>query len=175
LAFGQCIVHDRLLGITNGSLCPPTDQRGVTRPQGAACNLGAYEREAASGTTHCRALGDDPPPSLLDQDIYRFTGAKGETVTLTLTPDPDTGQTSQRATLLLTDQIVRVFFARIDSSTLPNTMEATLPATGAYGVTVAEHPDFPHGSAFLGAYCVTLESSAQAWETFTTTATVEGP
>ena len=109
-----------------------------------------------------------------DQDIFRFTGAKGETVTLTLAPDPDTGQTSQRATLLLTDQIAGVFFARLDSGALPNTVQATLPATGAYWVTVAEHPDLPRGSAFLGAYCVTLESSAQAWETFTTTATVEG-
>ena len=28
--------------------CPPTDQRGVARPQGAACDIGAYER-APSG------------------------------------------------------------------------------------------------------------------------------
>ncbi len=27
------------------SLCPATDQRGVTRPQGAACDIGAYELE----------------------------------------------------------------------------------------------------------------------------------
>ena len=25
--------------------CPATDQRGVTRPQGAGCDVGAYERE----------------------------------------------------------------------------------------------------------------------------------
>lgn len=25
--------------------CPPTDQRGVARPQGSACDIGAYERE----------------------------------------------------------------------------------------------------------------------------------
>ena len=25
--------------------CPATDQRGVSRPQGAACDAGAYERE----------------------------------------------------------------------------------------------------------------------------------
>jgi len=31
--------------IDNGdnNACPPTDQRGVTRPQGAACDIGAYE------------------------------------------------------------------------------------------------------------------------------------
>ena len=27
--------------------CPPTDQRGVSRPQGSACDIGAYEREAS--------------------------------------------------------------------------------------------------------------------------------
>jgi hypothetical protein len=111
---------------------------------------------AASVTTHCRTLGDDPPPSRLDQDVFRFTGTSGETVTLTLAPDPDTGQTSQRATLLLTDRIAGVFFARFDSSALPNTVQATLPATGAYQVMVAEHPDFLPGDPFLGAYCVTL-------------------
>jgi hypothetical protein len=35
-------------------------------------------------------------------------------------------------TLLLSDQIVNVFFARLDSSALPNTAQATLPATGRY-------------------------------------------
>jgi hypothetical protein len=28
---------------TGGASCPPTDQRGITRPQGAACDIGAYE------------------------------------------------------------------------------------------------------------------------------------
>jgi CSLREA domain-containing protein len=31
---------------TNG--CPPTDQRGVTRPQGPACDIGAYEAQAVA-------------------------------------------------------------------------------------------------------------------------------
>ena len=42
-----------------------------------------------------------------------------------------------------------MFFARLDSSALLNTVQATLPASGAYLVTVAEHPDFPHGSPSL--------------------------
>lgn len=129
----------------------------------------------ASVTTLCSTLGDDQPPSLLDQDVFRLTGTSGETVTLTLAADPDGAQTGERATLLLTDQIARVFFARIDSSAVPNTVQATLPATGDYLVTVAEHPDFPRGRAFLGDYCVTLESSGEARRSFAPTAWVEEP
>jgi hypothetical protein len=34
----------------SSSGCEATDQRGVTRPQGAACDVGAYEKEAALAT-----------------------------------------------------------------------------------------------------------------------------
>ncbi len=32
-----------------GSHCPPTDQRGVPRPQGPKCDIGAFEMTAANG------------------------------------------------------------------------------------------------------------------------------
>jgi YVTN family beta-propeller protein len=125
-------------------------------------------------TTLCSTLGDDRPPSLLDQDLFVFTGATGETVTLALEALPGPGTTGQRATLLLTDRIDNVFLARIDSSALPNTVPATLPATGEHLVTVAEHLNLPRGSAFRSDYCVTLESSGEAWKSFAPTAWVEG-
>ena len=34
-----------------GSSCPATDQRGVARPQGPACDTGAFEMTAADGLT----------------------------------------------------------------------------------------------------------------------------
>ncbi len=34
----------------SGADCPSTDQRSVTRPQGAGCDIGAYELEAGAGT-----------------------------------------------------------------------------------------------------------------------------
>ena len=34
---------------STGAGCPATDQRGVARPQGAACDIGAYELRAARG------------------------------------------------------------------------------------------------------------------------------
>jgi hypothetical protein len=39
---------------TNG--CPTTDQRGVARPQGLACDIGAYEAPAAPATVHSPAV-----------------------------------------------------------------------------------------------------------------------
>ncbi len=45
---GTTQTHALLIGsdaIDNGDdlLCPATDQRGVTRPQGAGCDIGSYE------------------------------------------------------------------------------------------------------------------------------------
>jgi hypothetical protein len=37
--------------IPTGSSCPATDQRGVSRPQGSACDIGAFEMTAADGLT----------------------------------------------------------------------------------------------------------------------------
>jgi hypothetical protein len=45
---------------TGGADCPATDQRGVSRPQGAACDIGAYEADgtaAAACVGDCRAIG----------------------------------------------------------------------------------------------------------------------
>jgi hypothetical protein len=50
----------------------------------AVCDIGAYEREVESVTTHYSTLGDDRPPSLLDQDIFAFSSTIRETVTTTL-------------------------------------------------------------------------------------------
>ena len=67
-----------------------------------------------------------------------------------------------------------MWFVRTDGSALPNTLQATLPATGRYVLTVAEQPQWALGEAFRGEYCVTLESSQQAWQTLVPTAWVEG-
>ena len=43
---GPTPTHALLLGspaIDASSACPATDQRGVTRPQGAGCDIGAFE------------------------------------------------------------------------------------------------------------------------------------
>ena len=40
-----------------GPGCPPTDQRGVSRPHGAACDIGAYEFVPVMCTGDCRGTG----------------------------------------------------------------------------------------------------------------------
>ena len=47
---GPTLTHALLAGspaidAADSAACPATDQRGVTRPQGAACDVGAYEYE----------------------------------------------------------------------------------------------------------------------------------
>ena len=59
--------------------CPSTDQRGVPRPQGAACDIGAYERGPSDNTA----------PVADDQAV---TTEESTEVTITLTgSDADTG------------------------------------------------------------------------------------
>ena len=50
---GPTLTHALLAGspaIDAAGMCSGTDQRGVTRPQGAACDIGAYESACGNGT-----------------------------------------------------------------------------------------------------------------------------
>lgn len=49
--------------------CPTTDQRGIVRPQGAACDLGAFELDTTAPATTI----DSHPPSLTNSRSVRFT------------------------------------------------------------------------------------------------------
>lgn len=124
-------------------------------------------------TRICSALGDDRPPSQLDQDVFRFSGAKGESVKLKLAETMGAQNRGKQAILLLIDDIRGVTFARFDAGDLPNEISAKLPAAGRYLVVVAEEPKFARGVRFTGNYCVTLESSVDAWRSFEATGSVE--
>jgi hypothetical protein len=116
-------------------------------------------------TTLCSILGDDARPSILDQDIFKFEGTEGEAVTIKLEVDPSGSHTGERATLILIDRLGGVLFFRQASSELPNEITATLPATGEYYIIVAEQLRIQRGERFRGSYCLTLESSGDAWQT----------
>ena len=47
----------------NNNGCPPVDERGVKRPQGSACDIGAFEFGASPTTTTSTSTLTPPPPS----------------------------------------------------------------------------------------------------------------
>ena len=118
--------------------------------------------------TLCSILGNDRPPSLLDQDLFTFAGHTGEEVTVRLAA-VEAGNTGNRATLT----VFGPGLLRLDNSALPNTITATLHVTGTYSLAVAEQPSLARGERFRGHYCLTLESSQNAFQTLAATSLVE--
>lgn len=77
-----------------GSDCPATDQRGVSRPQGPECDIGAYTLESAI------AVGTVPPPG--DGGILRGTMNRDAGCRLGPAADyPLTGHVEQGQTFLI--------------------------------------------------------------------------
>jgi hypothetical protein len=113
----------------------------------------------------CSILGNDPKPSILDQDIFKFNGTIGQTVTIRLESDPTEAGSGRRVTLLLAAKIPRVLFIKMDQGVLPNEISAKLPATGEYLVTVAEQPKIAKGERYRGAYCLSLKASQKTMQT----------
>ena len=128
-----------------------------------------------AATTRCATLGDDPPPVAARPGYLSLYGHARRNRHYHAGGTPQPAPAGERATLLLLDDIPRVFFTRLDSSAVPDTIQATLPATGRYLLTVAEQPLWAPGSAFQGGYCVTLASSGAAAGTLQPTGWVEGP
>jgi CSLREA domain-containing protein len=75
------------IGAGANAACPPRDQRGVRRPQGPRCDIGAFERGVAA-----------PPPSprAVDASASPCAGARAPT-TSSARPDP-TSSSEARAT-----------------------------------------------------------------------------
>jgi RHS repeat-associated protein len=121
----------------------------------------------------CSFLGDDPKPSILDQDIFEFNGTKGEKISITLEVDSSGTHTGKKANLSLMDWTTRTWFFRTTTGILPRTITATLPATGKYLILVVELPGLPKLESFRGDYCLTLASSGGGYATLARTSWVE--
>ena len=119
----------------------------------------------ATSRTICSILRNDHRPFLLDRDFFKFTGTKGETVTIRLEADPPEAGTGKQAGLLLWHNIRRVWFMKKDWGILPNEITVALPATGRYYIGVAEQPKFGRGIRYRGKYCLTLEASPATYQT----------
>ena len=140
---------------------------------GSADSLSAFAILEFDGARYCTTLGDDPKPSILDQDIFRFKGAEGEDVSIKLDVDPSGSYSGRRATLILKDRVSGERFVRTDRSALPNEINVTLPARGEYQIIVAEQLKLAPGTKFRGDYCLTLGSSGKASQTLAPTRWVE--
>lgn len=109
----------------------------------------------ANGAVICSMLGNQ---RFLDADFFGFNGVKGEKVTVALAAKPAGTFTPGKAALTLSG----IGLLKVDASALPNRIRATLPQTGKYLVTVAELP--LRTGRFKGDYCVSLESTQNAWQ-----------
>lgn len=128
----------------------------------AGSTLTEADFAAAETKTVCSILGNDPKPSILDQDIFRFQGTEGEEVTILLEAKPIS---AKKATLLLVDKITGALFLRADLSALPNQIKTKLPKTGEYLIIVSEQLNIPRGAAYRGDYCLTLKSRYETNDT----------
>ena len=107
-------------------------------------------------TVICSALGGHRLP---DVHLFSFIGGMGEKVTVKLAANPAGTFTPGRAALT----VFGISLLRLDATDLPNTITATLPRTGNYFVTVAEL--LLRTGKFKGDYCVSVESTQNAWQT----------
>jgi K319-like protein len=128
--------------------------------------------EAPPAVRQCSVLGIAGPASLLDQDVFRFDGVKGERVVITLARNGAGTSEGDHATLRLVDATRGVTLIGTDDA-LPSRIAVTLPRTGRYHVVVAEQVRALARARFRGAYCLSLDSSAGAQSTLAAHAGVE--
>ena len=124
----------------------------------------------------CSTLGNDPKAYALDQDIFKFNGTEGETVTVRLEADPPEAGLGKRATLVLRNMTDGLqLFRRLDTG-LPHEITVTLPVSAEYHVLVGEKLNEAAlwgERAYAGDYCITLEASPDTCQTFEATDSVE--
>jgi hypothetical protein len=121
----------------------------------------------------CSYLGNDPHPFLPDTDVFKFSGTKGETVTIRLEASPPEAGAGKRVTLILTDKIKKTVLVNLDRSELPNEITAKLPATGEYLVTVLQTLLVAKNKRYNGEYCLTLEARPETYQTLASAMWVE--
>jgi hypothetical protein len=92
-------------------------------------------------------------------DMYTFHGTENEKVIVTLEPDVNGKYRGNRATLILKDLIRGKRYCLKSRRRMPKTLEAKLPATGDYLITVAKQPWFFRGRSFKGDYVLTVEGT----------------
>ena len=127
--------------------------------------------DACQGATICSFLGNNPSPRLPDQDIFKFHGAKRETVIIRLEADPPESGLGKRT-----------FFGfwtprpGLTALTLPCEITKTLPKSGVYYVAVGSNRRKGRmlpWEKYAGDYCITLEASPETCQTLEPAFSVE--
>ncbi|HEY3830341.1 MAG TPA: CSLREA domain-containing protein [Solirubrobacteraceae bacterium] len=120
-----------------GAICPTTDQRGVTRPQGGACDAGAYERAAPDILTEeatiagtIATLTGSVNPNQRQATVSFSWSAQGHPATATTQQTLPAGNTASTVTATLTGLTPGV------------TYTYALSATNADGTTIGEQRTF---------------------------------
>lgn len=86
------------IGGGNNALCPSTDQRGVPRPQGANCDIGAFEAAAANLTAANGAPSSADTNAPFTYTITTAAGGPGPSTGTTITDQLPAGETLYGAT-----------------------------------------------------------------------------
>ena len=86
------------IGAGDDANCPDTDQRGIARPQGSQCDIGAYEFEAYGTFTMITA--DGPDPSFVGDPVTVSVAVSGEPNMPTGTVDVSSSESNCSITLL---------------------------------------------------------------------------
>ncbi|MEK7324904.1 MAG: choice-of-anchor Q domain-containing protein, partial [Chloroflexota bacterium] len=127
---GQTSTHALLTGspaINAGAnaACPATDQRGVSRPQGAACDIGAYEFDGTAST---------PTATPTATATNTATATATNTPTATRTPTPTASATGNPPTATATATATPTPMATSRPTNTPTASNtATATATGGSG------------------------------------------
>jgi CSLREA domain-containing protein len=145
--------------------CPPpsTDQRGISRPQGSACDIGAYEVEVEDNTAP--DANDDSATTNEDNSVTinvlaNDTDPDGDTLTVGSVTQPTNGSAALNADNTVTYTPNRDF-SGVDTFTYTISDGNGETATATVTVTVNAVNDAPTVTVAAGGSCGTNDRSGQ--------------
>ena len=122
---------DALITGTNGcGTAITSDQRGMSRPQGPACDIGAYEVEAESPPTPTSTFTETPTPIPTDTETATLIPTNSETATLIPTD-------TETSTLVPSDTAT---VSPVPTGTETETFEPSLTYTATFTATETTTP-----------------------------------
>jgi Zn-dependent metalloprotease len=118
----------------NDATCESTDQRGITRPQGAHCDIGAFEYQGPSvPTPTLTATAGGPTPTWTPTAPATFTPTATVSVIPTNTPTPTPTSTASGSDLIFADGFESGTFSAWTSATTGGGDLSVSPAAALVG------------------------------------------